>query len=93
VDPSQLPRGQVTAIDIGRLNVWVGQDIGLPGYAVLASSSPGQKGLDRVIPPAPDSSRNVSYAIQWLIFAVIAVVGWGYLLRREHREALAAQAN
>ncbi len=93
VDPGELPVGQVTAVDIGRLSSQADLGPSLPGYVVLTQSDPDQEGVERIVPPAPDSSRNISYAIQWLIFAVIAIVGWGYLLRREHREVLATQAN
>jgi len=30
-----------------------------------------------------DEGRNISYAVQWLIFAAVALVGWWAFLRRE----------
>lgn len=41
--------------------------------------------------PEVDEGRNISYAVQWLLFAVIAVAGWFYFLRREAREDEARQ--
>ena len=51
-------------------------DVGVP---VDASVTP--------IPvPVIDEGRNVSYAIQWLLFAAVAIGGWLFFLRREARE-------
>lgn len=93
VDPAQLPPGQVTAVDVERLTSQLDAGPSLPGYLVLTASDAVQPGLEPVVAPMPDASKNISYAVQWLIFAVIAVTGWGYLLRRETREARSAQEN
>jgi len=34
----------------------------------------------------PDELQNVSYAVQWLLFAAVAIGGWFYFLRRESKE-------
>jgi cytochrome oxidase assembly protein ShyY1 len=34
----------------------------------------------------PDEIQNVSYAVQWLLFAAVAIGGWFYFLRRESKE-------
>jgi cytochrome oxidase assembly protein ShyY1 len=38
--------------------------------------------------PAPviDETQNISYALQWLVFAAVAITGWWFFLRREARE-------
>ena len=36
--------------------------------------------------PRPDELQNVSYAVQWLLFAAVAIGGWFYFLRREAKE-------
>lgn len=51
----------------------------------LQASSP-DSGLTAVQPPEVDDTRNLSYAIQWLLFASIAVIGWWFFLRREARD-------
>jgi cytochrome oxidase assembly protein ShyY1 len=57
-------------------------------YVQLISSEPAQEGLTPL--PAPeveiDESRNISYAIQWILFAIIAIGGWFFFLRREAAE-------
>ncbi len=54
-----------------------------PGYVQLAASSPPQDGLVLLPVPTIDEGQNVSYAIQWLIFAGVAMGGWFFFLRRE----------
>jgi cytochrome oxidase assembly protein ShyY1 len=36
--------------------------------------------------PDVDENRNLSYAGQWLLFALVAVGGWFFFLRREARD-------
>lgn len=56
------------------------------GYLQAASSTPAETELVRVPVPTIDEGRNISYAVQWLIFATVAVAGWLVFLRREARE-------
>lgn len=44
----------------------------------------------RLDPPALDPGPHLGYAIQWFSFAVIAILGWIALVRKERRRALAA---
>ena len=59
---------------------------GFDGYVQLASSEPAETELVAVPRETVDEGRNVSYAMQWLLFATVAVVGWFVFLRREARE-------
>lgn len=43
-----------------------------------------------VRPPTIDSGQNISYALQWLAFAFVAIGGWWYMLRREARDHVSA---
>jgi cytochrome oxidase assembly protein ShyY1 len=52
-----------------------------PGYLQL--TSPQQTGLIAVPTPEIDDVQNVSYAVQWLLFALVSIVGWFIFLRRE----------
>lgn len=80
-EPTDLPSGQVSRLDPGSL----GADI--PDFYLEATAmSPADAGLTALPAPAVDETRNVSYAIQWIIFAAIALVGWWFFLRREARE-------
>ena len=55
-------------------------------FVVATASSPEDAGLVSIPVPEIDETRNVSYAIQWILFAVVAVGGWFYFLRREARD-------
>ncbi len=81
-EPAQwkgLPPGMIPAIAPDHL----AEPAALPGYLQLVSSQPEQQNL--VILPLPDidPSRNTSYAVQWVLFALVAVAGWFIMLRRE----------
>lgn len=41
--------------------------------------------------PVIDEGQNISYAIQWILFALVALGGWFIFLRREARDELLAQ--
>lgn len=74
---SGLPVGMVGAVDPDVLPVRGTLD----GY--VQQSPPMDDGLVEVPRPQPDEGRNISYAVQWLLFAVVAIVGWWFFLRRE----------
>jgi cytochrome oxidase assembly protein ShyY1 len=82
--PDDLPAGQVSDPDVGALTPPGATTV--PAYVELVSSDPA----DRVATPLPlpqvDESRNISYAVQWILFALVALVGWWFFLRREARE-------
>ena len=50
---------------------------------------PTEQGSALVAVPLPevDDLQNISYAIQWLLFAAVAIGGWFFFLRREARES------
>ena len=68
-----LPRGQAMSV--------------ASGYIQLTSSDPAQSELTLLPLPEVDESRNVSYAIQWLLFAAVAIFGWYFFLRREAKDS------
>ena len=77
-----LPAGQVSDPDPRLLHR---PDALADGYLQLASSEPGQQDVVALGLPEIDDGRNVSYAVQWALFALIALSGWYYFLRREAR--------
>lgn len=88
-DNDGLPSGQVAAPNPLLLPALDA----VPEYVQLVSSDPEQEGLTVLPLPDIDEGRNVSYAVQWLLFAGVAVTGWFFFLRREAQEdAALAQA-
>ena len=80
--PADLPEGQVTDLDVD-LVAGAGATT-YPGYVQLETSEPAQAtGLTPI--PLPDLSDgpHLSYAIQWVFFAIVAVTGFILLARRE----------
>lgn len=78
-----LPAGQVAAPAPALL-----PDVGADdrGYVQLTSSVPEQEALVPLPLPDVDEGRNISYAVQWLLFAGVAMAGWYFFLQREARE-------
>lgn len=79
--PADVPAGQVTETSLGQLlppatyQVYIEQ---------TAADPPGE--LTPVAAPQIDEVRNISYAVQWLLFAGVAILGWWFFLRREARD-------
>jgi cytochrome oxidase assembly protein ShyY1 len=82
--PGDLPEGQVSHVDPVVLPPTADQMY--PTYLQVTTSTPEQSGLILLPAPLPDDGQNISYAVQWSIFASVALVGWWYFLRREARE-------
>lgn len=80
-DRQGLPRDQVTEISTGQLPAATASQ----WYVQLRSSDPSEA-LTPVPLIEPDDLQNVSYAIQWLLFAAVAIGGWFFFLRREAKE-------
>ena len=74
---------QLYVIDSGLLGSATGLALE-PGYLQLAAGQPGVLGA---IPVAPDSGgapfTNLSYALQWITFGLIALLALGYFIRLE----------
>jgi len=81
-EPAQqgLPQGQVSSVTLGSLPSLARS---LPAYVQLVT--PAQNGVTALPTPEVDEGRNISYAVQWLLFALVSVSGWFFFLRREAR--------
>lgn len=49
----------------------------------LISSTPSSSEVVVVPLPEVDEGQNISYAVQWILFALVAIIGWFIFLRRE----------
>lgn len=79
-----LPVGMVGAVDPSVLP----NTTTMSGYVQLLTSTPEMSGLVPVPRPTIDEGQNISYAVQWLLFAAVGIVGWFIFLRREAIEDL-----
>nr|WP_184080659.1 SURF1 family protein [Nocardiopsis mwathae] len=87
-----LPDGQIMIIDVDA----IAADLPYPvygGFAELtAQDPPSDPAPERVAAPETNMGMNLSYAVQWWVFTVIAVIGWIILMRRELRDARTEEA-
>jgi cytochrome oxidase assembly protein ShyY1 len=81
-DRGGLPPDQVTDITRGQLPGATAED-----WFVQVRSAEPVDGLLVVPLPQNDDLQNISYAIQWLLFAGVAIGGWFFFLRREARDS------
>lgn len=84
-EPTDLPPGQVSSLAPTRL----GADV-TSIYLEATASEPTDPEVVRIPAPAIDETQNISYAVQWMVFAAIAITGWWFFLRREAREDAAS---
>ena len=81
--PEDLPLGQVDIIvptEIVRTARVVGN-----AYLEMTASQPNSlsSGLTQIPAPEITEGPHRSYALQWIFFAVMAVIGWCVLVRNE----------
>jgi surfeit locus 1 family protein len=81
VDP---PDGDVpifSRIDIARIQKQVGEQLD-PVYLVLEGTDNSQLPVALPAPAFENEGNHLAYAIQWFGFALIGLVGYGFLVRR-----------
>ena len=84
------PAGEIPSIDLGAIAKEVGAPTYTGAYGLMVSETP--PAATNPIPLAPpsfgdDEGTHLSYAIQWILFALIAFVGLGWSVRRSLRDA------
>jgi cytochrome oxidase assembly protein ShyY1 len=78
-----LPEGVIAKMSVEELTT--------PGFVSpfdnrvvqLISSTPSLGEIIIVPLPEVDEGQNISYAVQWILFALVAMIGWFIFLRRE----------
>lgn len=80
-DAAQGPLTEVRRIDVERLAPQLDGDVA-PVYVQLTESRPPERDLAAVSLPELSEGPHLSYAIQWFLFAALAVVGWVLAIRR-----------
>ena len=90
--PTDLPTGQVDTI-VPTEVITHGQVVS-NGYLEMTASSPISLTSELRELPAPELSEGShrSYALQWIAFAVMTLIGWGVLVRNEYLHRKMKQA-
>lgn len=85
--PTDLPAGQVAALDTAVLNAAASASGSTAGYTpvvVATASEPvDPAGLTPVPVPTPGLGPHLAYSWQWVAFAAMIPIGWIILFRRE----------
>lgn len=83
-DPDGVVLTEVSRIDVPKLAPQFGDRV-LPMYLQLATATPAETAIP-ADPPELDEGPHLGYAIQWLLFAGCAVVGWVLIVRRRDQD-------
>lgn len=82
------PPGQLASIDLGAYAAQIDGQLGAPmatgAYGALAAETPAPGTSPVAFPhPSVDEGPNLSYAMQWFAFGLLAFVGFGYAARQQ----------
>ncbi|GAB3285795.1 SURF1 family protein [Sinomonas notoginsengisoli] len=79
------PEGQLASIDLPGYAQQLPYSILTGAYGMLASENPApaQPAPASLPKPQPDEGMHLSYALQWLAFAVLMFIGFGYAARQQ----------
>ncbi|MET1085820.1 MAG: SURF1 family protein [Arthrobacter sp.] len=80
------PEGQLASIDLPDYAKQVGYPLLTGSYGLMASESPQPAAAPQQLAlPSVQEGSNLSYAMQWITFGVLAFVGFGYTARQQAR--------
>ena len=80
-NPADLPSNQINDINIEKFqgNIY-------PNYYIqLGKSNPAEKDIGIIYLPEVSNGPHLSYAIQWILFALLLPIGWYVLLKNEDK--------
>ena len=82
------PKGQIASINVGLASQQTGIDDAVTGgYIRLVAESPtASEKLQPMPGPATEEGNNLSYAIQWIIFAIMAIAALVWRVRRDRQQ-------
>ncbi|WP_347894592.1 SURF1 family protein [Arthrobacter sp. CC3] len=80
------PEGQLAGIDLAAYGQQLEYPLMTGSYGLMASESPPPATApEQLAMPAVQEGSNLSYAMQWIAFGVLAFVGFGYMARQQAR--------
>lgn len=80
------PAGQVPTIQLDEVAALLDAPTYTGAYGILASESPAPATRPAAAPrPVADEGPHLSYAVQWIVFALFGFGGLAYALRQEYR--------
>ncbi|ABK05609.1 conserved hypothetical protein (plasmid) [Arthrobacter sp. FB24] len=80
------PEGQLASIELVAYTRQLAYPLMTGSYGLMASESPGPDETPlQLTPPSVQEGSNLSYALQWITFGVLAFVGFGYTAKQHAR--------
>ena len=80
------PDGQVATIHLPTIAAIVGGPVHTGAYGLIASEDPAPAVVPAPpVKPALDEGPHLSYALQWIVFAIMAFAALGWAIRQEVR--------
>jgi cytochrome oxidase assembly protein ShyY1 len=80
------PEGQIATIHLPTIAGLVDQPTYTGAYGLLASEDPAPATRPAATPkPVADEGPHLSYAFQWIVFALMGFLGLGWAIRQEYR--------
>jgi cytochrome oxidase assembly protein ShyY1 len=89
IDPAEGTLERISRVDVARLQQQVTEPLA-PFYVQLVAQTPPQSGglpIAQIEPEAGTGPPHISYAVQWFVFAAVALVGYPILLWRTARRS------
>jgi len=78
------PDGQLPTIHVPAVAELLGEEVVTPVYAIMVSEDPAPaEAPGTIAAPEIDAGPHLSYAIQWILFAIMGFVFIGYMIRTE----------
>ncbi|WP_197517332.1 SURF1 family cytochrome oxidase biogenesis protein [Microbacterium karelineae] len=80
------PEGQLPTIHAASIAALTGDGTVTTAYAIMVSEDPAPGEAPQALaPPEEDPGPHLSYAIQWILFAIMGFAFLGYMIRTEIR--------
>lgn len=79
------PEGQVPTVHLPSVAEILGGDTITSAYGLLVEETPAAERPFAPDPPSADPGPHFSYAIQWILFAIMGFIFIGYVIRSEIR--------
>jgi cytochrome oxidase assembly protein ShyY1 len=78
------PKGQVASLSLIEIGVETGLELNQQWYLRLSAEQAPADQAVKLLKPTTDEGNHLSYAIQWLIFGVLAFVTLVFTVRKEY---------
>jgi cytochrome oxidase assembly protein ShyY1 len=94
VDSSEKGTTQFQRFDLARISASLATEFNTSYYVQLIEEVPAPNApWPSPVPfPTVDEGPHFSYAMQWFFFSLVALVAWGYVVRRKIREVVSDPA-